>query len=285
MPPPPSNTIPVVWPRSKILGQCYLTKSVGNLLLSPYNGNNIIINGTVQQIPAGGVTLPPTGLQSNTLYYIYAFMSSGTMALEASTTNHLTSTFDGVEIKNLDQSRTLVGMAYTVSGPAWSDGPGQLYVLSWFKPRSKSNVSAFTTYHTTSGGDMVEIGTDIRNYFLTWANRNVRYITGGFCGANGGDGVSTTMCFDGNGFEEYSLGVNQNGVRGPQNQGPVGVLGVRSNLTQGLHYGTLKGCLSGGGPGTAYWNLSVGTSTHPSSPSNPSGGIPAPVSLTITVEG
>jgi hypothetical protein len=266
-------------------GQCYLTKSVGNLLLSPYNGNNIIINSTVQSIPAGGVSLPAAGLQTNTLYYIYAFMNGTTMAMEASTTNHITSTFDGVEIKNLDQSRTLVGMAYTISGPAWSDQDGQLYVLSWFNPKSKSGTTYFTAYHTTGGNDFVELGTEIRNYFLTWANRNVKYVTGGFCGCNGGNGVATVMCFDGNAWEKYSLGANENGNRPVQMQGPIGVLGVRSNLSEGLHFGTLKGVQWGGGPGVAYWNLTLGTATHPSSPSNPSGGIDTPVSLTVTVEG
>jgi hypothetical protein len=268
-------------------GQCYLSKSLSNLLLSPVNGNNIIINSVVQQIPAGGITLPPTGLNPNTLYYIYAFMSGGTMALMASTANHVTSTYDGVEIMNTDQTKTLVGMAYTITGPAWADGnTGQMYVLSWFNPRQKSGTTIFTAYHTTAGGDFVEIGTEIRNYFLTWANRTVRYLTGGFCGGNGGDGVGTAMCFDGNGFEKYSMGANQMGVRGPQNQGPVGVIGVNATLSEGAHWGTLKGVLSGGGPGQAYWNLSLGTAVHPASaPNNPSGGIDAPVSLTITIEG
>ena len=266
-------------------GQCYLSKSGVNLLLSPYNGNNIIINSKVQNIPAGGVSLPAAGLQTNTIYYIYAFMNGTTMAMEASTTNHLTSTFDGVEIKNLDQSRTLVGMAYTVAGPAWSDTDGQLYVLSWFNPRSKSGSTCFTAYHTTSGAEMIEIGVEIRNYFITWANRGVKYTTGGFSGANGGDGVSTTMSFDGNGFERYSIGSVELGVRSGTMDGPVGVAGMRSNLSEGLHYGTLKGCLTGGGPGTAYWNLTIGTATHPASRTNPTGGIDGPVSLTITVEG
>jgi len=268
-------------------GQCYLSLQAGVLLLSPYNGNNIIINSVVQQIPAGGISLPPTGLQPNQLYYIYALMSGSTMTLEASTANHVTSTFDGVEIKNLDQSRTLVGMAYTVAGPAWADGnAGQIYVLSWFNPRLKSGTTAFNAFHTTAGGDFVEISTEIRNYFITWANRNVRYTTGGSCGGNGGDGVASAMSFDGVGFEKYSTGCNQLGVRSGQQSAPIGVFGVRSNLTEGLHWGTLKGTLSGGGPGRAYWNTTVGTAAHPSSPpNNPDGGIDAPVSLTVTVEG
>jgi hypothetical protein len=266
-------------------GQCYLSKVGGNLVLSPYNGNNILINSIVQKIPVGGVTLPATGLQTNTLYYIYAFMNSSVMAMVASTIPHVTSTFDGVEIANLNQAWSLVGMAYTIAGPAWVDTDGQTYVLSWFNPRTKSGTTAFTSYHTTSGGDFVELGTEIRNYFLTWGNRNVKYVTGGYCGANGGDGVATVMCFDGNAWEKYSIGANESGSRPPDFQGPIGVQGVRSNLSEGLHFGTLKGVLYGGGPGTAFWNLSLNTLTHPSSPSSPGTGISSPVSLTITVEG
>ena len=262
-------------------GQCYLSLSSGILLLSPYNGNNIIINSTVRQIPAGGVALAPTGLQPNSLYYIYAYMSpTNVMFLEASTANHVTSTFDGVEIKNYDQSRTLVGMAYTVSGPAWADtNTGQIYVLSWFNPRWKSGVTQFTSVHTTSGATFVEIGPEIQNFFLTWANREVKYVTGGYCGANGGDGVGTVMSFDGVGFEKYSLGCNLMGARPTKNNAPVGVIGVRSSLTEGRHYGTLKGMLAGGGPGNAYWNMTIPTGATGTTP------IDAPVNLTVSVLG
>jgi hypothetical protein len=44
-------------------GQCRLAATSGTLLtLSPYNGNNIIISGVPQQIPAAGITLANTGL-------------------------------------------------------------------------------------------------------------------------------------------------------------------------------------------------------------------------------
>ena len=43
-------------------GQCRLALSGGNLLLSPYSGNNLNINGTPQAIPSAGVSLSPSGL-------------------------------------------------------------------------------------------------------------------------------------------------------------------------------------------------------------------------------
>lgn len=47
------------------VGQCRLTvQSTTSLLLSPYNGNNIVINGSAQQIPAAGITVSNAGLQA-----------------------------------------------------------------------------------------------------------------------------------------------------------------------------------------------------------------------------
>jgi hypothetical protein len=43
-------------------GQCRLTLSSSNLLLSPYNGNKLLINGRYETIPSAGITLPPDGL-------------------------------------------------------------------------------------------------------------------------------------------------------------------------------------------------------------------------------
>ncbi|MBP0532956.1 hypothetical protein J8J19_22570, partial [Mycobacterium tuberculosis] len=52
-------------------GQCRLSYVSGTQLkLSPYNGNNLIINGVPQQIPSAGVTLANTGLAASTKYYV-----------------------------------------------------------------------------------------------------------------------------------------------------------------------------------------------------------------------
>jgi hypothetical protein len=207
---------------------CYLHLVGANLVLSPYNGNLIVINQTVQKIPFGGVALAPTGLAVNTLYYIYAYMSGATMVLEASATSHITSTINGVEIKSGDQSRTLVGMAVTVSGAggaAWTDvAPGtttgsggsitsgvdigKLYVLSWFNPRPKSGTSYFNFIagqtglkvhqgRRTTSPNFVELGQEIGNFFLTWQNRKVRYVTAGAVACLAPQGAGSTVQFDG----------------------------------------------------------------------------------------
>ena len=51
-------------------GQCILAKNGSNLLLSPRNGNKLIVNGRLCAVPAAGVALAPAGLAANTTYYI-----------------------------------------------------------------------------------------------------------------------------------------------------------------------------------------------------------------------
>jgi len=281
---------------------CYLKKIGTNLVLTPYNGNLIVINRQVQKIPSGGVSLAPSGLSPSTLYYIYAYMSGATMMLEASVVNHVTSTLDGVEIKGSDQTRTLVGMAMTIAGPAWVDvapgtaGPGignalqsgytigQLYVLSWFNPRPKSSTTWFSAFHRTSSGDFVELGTEIRNYFLTWAGREIHYVAGGSPGNNSPGGFGTAMAFDGGTYEKYTTG-SAIGGSGDLTS-PIGVRGFK-RLSEGQHFGTLLGVKVGTGSGIApWWALCIGTNSHPAGgPNHPTGGIDATVSLTVTVDG
>src|SRR5262245_23187987 len=73
------------------VGQCYLSLSAGNLLLSPYNGNQIFINSAFRTLPDAGVTLSPStavaggAVAATTLYYIYASWSGSAIVLDAST--------------------------------------------------------------------------------------------------------------------------------------------------------------------------------------------------------
>ena len=73
------------------MGQCkfgYTSTSV--CTLSRFNGKFLFINGVHETIPSAGVTIANSGLTSNdTTYYVYAYMSSGTMTLESSATASL----------------------------------------------------------------------------------------------------------------------------------------------------------------------------------------------------
>ncbi len=96
------------------MGQCRLTfTNTGSITLFPYNGNNLVIGTTTNSIPSGGVSVANTGLAASTLYYIYAFLVSTTITLEATTTTHITDPTTGIEVKLGDNSRTFIGLAFT----------------------------------------------------------------------------------------------------------------------------------------------------------------------------
>lgn len=154
-------------------GQCRLAKSGANLLLSPFNGNKLIINGGVQTIPAAGVTLAATGLAAGTTYYIYAYMNGANMALEASATGHSTDATTGIEIKTGDSTRTLVGMARPIAGPAWQDTDAQRFVISWFNRRAIGSYKAMAATATTTSLTPVVISASDKNEFLTWGDEAV----------------------------------------------------------------------------------------------------------------
>lgn len=154
--------------------QCELTKSGTDLKLSPKNGNILTINGNDYEIPDAGVTLAATGLTGGH-YYIYAYMSSGTMTLEASATGHSTSSTagnKGNEIKTGDNSRTLVGMAYS-SAAAWTYTEASMLVRSWANRRCNAGRAWLTANRTTASTTPAEIDTEIRVNYLLWADESV----------------------------------------------------------------------------------------------------------------
>lgn len=148
-------------------GQCRLAKVGGNLVLNRFKGNALMIGGVAQRIPAAGVSLAPNGLSAGTTYYIYAFMDIGVMKLEASTTSWATDASTGMRVKNGDPSRTLVGMARPIVGPAFQDSVQQRFVLSWFNQKPIFGSVAF------AGGSIpntlyVELSSSARIEFLCW---------------------------------------------------------------------------------------------------------------------
>lgn len=152
-------------------GQCKLAiASATSIKLSPMNGQSLIIDGVVRAIPSGGVTLTNGGMNINTLYYIYAYMSFGVMTLEfSSTTGHATHT-NGVEIKSGDSTRTFVGMVYANAAAQFSDGPTLRHVASYFNRSSISGgvtttgAVAFTPTTPTNIGAALDIS------FLTFSD-------------------------------------------------------------------------------------------------------------------
>ena len=232
------------------VGQCRFVKFGSNLLLQPFLGNGLTINGVVQKIPAAGVSLAPTGTPL-TLYYIYAYMVGTVMTLEASATGHSTDTTTGVEIKTGDVTRTLVGMARPIAGPAWQDAIAQRFVVSWFNRRPNSTLGVYTADRTTPTSEVsfTELASEIRNEFLSWSGVTVttsltghassspasagtmNYFTGiGIDVTTGGSTVCAVQVFDGAFVGTRSSSISQS---------------FPTTLTEGYHWVTLmERCVS-----------------------------------------
>ena len=156
------------------IGQCYLSKASGTavpLTLKPENGNLLWINGKIETIPDAGLTLASTGNIANTFYYIYAYMNSGVMTLEYSTTAYAVQAVTNVKIKSGDPTRTLVGIAraYT-SNATWSSSFTD--VCSLFNPKDKTFISPNTTNGTTST-TMTQLSAVLDLRFVTFSDREV----------------------------------------------------------------------------------------------------------------
>lgn len=230
-------------------GQAILSLSGGNLVLSRKNGSLMFINGSNQTIPSAGVTLAATGLTAGTLYYIYAFMNSGTMTLEASTTAYAIDTSTGMPIKTGDATRTLVGMARPDTGPAWIDNPNKRFVRSWFNSPTISLFANFTTGRPTASASFVELNSEIRCEFLIWPGETLQGAGAGSVSNN----TASAACFTSIGVDSTTtpeVGGASYSSTNANNSGAFSVPVIRSNLTQGYHFITLLGATS---TGTGTW--------------------------------
>jgi hypothetical protein len=141
--------------------------------LKPANGNLLQINGALYPIPAGGVTITNAGLAASTLYYAYAFINNtGAMALEFSTTGHSTAATGsnvGIEVKNGDPTRSLVGMVVTDPGTLFQDTSRNRQVRSWFNDRGTIAFGNDGTNISTGSTVFVELDAAARCTAAVWA--------------------------------------------------------------------------------------------------------------------
>lgn len=243
----------IVQPKATMtFGQCRLTLSGGNLLLSRFNGQLLTINGVHYSIPSAGVTLSPSGFTPASLRYIYAYMNSGTMTLEASATTYATDSATGVQIKSADATRTLVGMVYPETGPVFTDTAKKRFVRSWYNDTGVSLQNNFTANRATSSPHTTpqEVNTEIRCQFLSWAGEVARATTlGSFVNGNASGGQTTSIGF--------------NTTSSPENYGviasvaaseviPFSCTVIKEGLTEGLNFATLMGWVSSSGGATFY---------------------------------
>lgn len=239
---------------STIYGACRLTLSGGNLLLSRFNGRRLTINGVGELIPSAGITLAPSGLTPSTLYYIYAYMNSGTMTLEASTTAYATDATTGVQIKTGDATRSLVGMARPETGPVFTDTLAKRFVRSWYNDPGVALQNNFTANRATSSPhtDPQEVNSEIRCQFLLWAGERVKATTMGAYVNGNTSGAQTTAI----GFNTTSS--PENGVIASVAASeviPFSCTSVKEGLSEGLNFATLMGWVSSSGGATFYGDV------------------------------
>lgn len=237
---------------SAMNGRCRLSaESSTSLILLPFDGNTIVINGQVGKIPSAGITLSNSGASNSTLYYVYAYLSSGAPTLERSTTGHSTDTTTGVEIKTGDASRTLVGMARTTSGGVWSAGPRLQYVLSYFNRREVVSTGYLDSTIGLASTSYVEIpfSSNIRCEWLTWADEPVKFQVNGSVTNSGTGATQTSIGVDGATPEDvYNLTAGTAGGA----YFPVGITHANT-FSEGYHYSTVLGKAASG---TGSWAVS-----------------------------
>jgi hypothetical protein len=245
-----------------VAGQCVLTKSGANLLLSPYNGNKLVIDSVPQSVPDAGITLAPPAT-TLTLYYIYAYMNAGVMTLEASATVPATQAGTGIKIKTGDATRSLVGMARTVTN-AWVDTRAQRFVRSWFGQRATEGGNAFAANRSTTSSTYVELSSAERFEFLSWLGEIVALATSGRMSNSiaGGLTVDVSIGID-SAAPLDTWGAFKIPTGGINFTAPAASAAKVSNLTEGYHYATILGGTldAGGGTCTYFGSATPGART------------------------
>jgi hypothetical protein len=213
-------------------GQCRLELVGGSIRLNPFNGNVLTVGGQVQTIPDAGVALPASGLTTNTNYFVYAFMSGGTLTLEPSTTAPAVQAGTGLMIKSGDPSRALVGYVRAAGATSYFTASGQ--IRSWFneKPIGMSTSQSITL---TSPGSWYEM-TSTRISFLSWAFDYWHFDWMGFIGSSTlGEAMQVAIGLNGSIVSLTSL-VNQSS---PESYWSCSAGNIVLGPGQGWHYVSL----------------------------------------------
>lgn len=152
------------------IGQCRLSVvSTTQIKLSPYNGNNVIVNGVPLQIPAAGITASNSSLAATTVYYVYLGGTTAAPTLSLSTTGHSTAS-NGIETKTGDTTQTLVGMVRTGASSQFLDTAAARFCLNWFNRRKVLGSVAAVPNYTFTNTSLAEINTALRVEFLAWGD-------------------------------------------------------------------------------------------------------------------
>jgi hypothetical protein len=176
-----------------VLGGRFQYLDATHCQLIPFKGDAIRIQGTIYSIPSAGVSIgiPAT---NGTVYYCYAYMSSGVMTLEWSLTTHVTDTAAGnvgTEIKSGDNSRTLVGMAILNASNQFVQTGAVRNVRSWMNRQSAALTGAPLGSNTAIGSSPSVI-TGVCG-FVAWATDQI-LITTNLCAFSAASPILTAYC-------------------------------------------------------------------------------------------
>lgn len=210
------------------------------------------------------ITISNTGLVASTTYFVYAYDASGTTTLFLSTTGHTTNASFGVEVYNGSTGVCTPGAYCTLVGMIRTEGstPGQFvnsatqrFTVSYFARRAIGLVNNFTANRTTTVVTYVELNTEIRCEFVTWADEAVLVGTNSINTNSGTNNNYTAVGFDGTNQENAvaaapALATGTNGT----------VMLVKNGLAEGYHYVTFLGAVTAG-TGTWYGAAYVADTT------------------------
>lgn len=230
------------------------------LTLAPRGSGYLWVNGLNYPVPAG-LTVSNGGLAASTLYYLYAKVTAGALAIDTPSTTGYTLGSNGIPVKSGDATRTLVGMVQTNGSSQFVSQNGSLWVRTYFQRRLVGTRTNFSANQTSSSSTLAEIDASIRNSFLVWSQENVQFSMSGSTTTTANAAVST-MSFDGGSPELESCSAN--------GSSSLAFSGIKTGLSEGLHYATLFGAINTSG--TATWRGGA-------APSGTAG--TAPVSLTL----
>jgi hypothetical protein len=157
----------------------------------PYQGDLVKINGTIYNIPGGGVVANNTGayvnrvanqnLAANTTYFVYIFWTGSALALNFDSTGHGTSGTAGnvgVEVLSISggDSYSLVGMVYTNASAEFVDSGSFRGVLSWFNRKSVTIGSGIPNTSTGSANAVyANLMGSTTIILLNWADEVVSF--------------------------------------------------------------------------------------------------------------